>query len=242
MLKPAVKTGAENLPRHIAIIMDGNGRWAKARGLPRTAGHKKGAETTQDIVKFCSELGVEYLTLYAFSSENWRRPVTEVSELMNLLSLYISRELKTLIEGGVRLKVIGERDKLPKAVLAKLEDAEKKTENNQGLVLQMALSYGSRQEIVRAAQMIAEDAKSGKLEPESLDEDGFNRYLYTHGAPDPDLLIRTGGEHRISNFLLWQAAYTELYFTGCMWPDFSRDDLLEAIKDFSGRERRYGTA
>lgn len=242
MLNPAPKAPEPNLPRHIAIIMDGNGRWARARGLPRTAGHKKGAQTTQKIVRACGDLGIEYLTLYAFSSENWNRSPEEINDLMNLLSFYIRHELKTLVKNNIRLKVIGEIDRLPEKVRNQVMDAQEATKHNQGTCLQIALSYGSRQEITHAVKSIAQHVKDGTLSLEKIDETLICNHLYTAQSPDPDLLIRTSGEYRISNFLLWQLAYTELYFSAKMWPEFTQEDLKEAIENFAGRERRYGTA
>jgi undecaprenyl diphosphate synthase len=242
MLNSALKKGPSNYPKHVAIIMDGNGRWAKARGLPRTAGHKKGAETTQTIVTACRDLGVEYLTLYAFSSENWQRPQDEINDLMQLLSFYIRKELKQLLKNGVVLRVIGDKNKLPAAIKTQIIEAEEATKGNKGLVLQVALSYGSRQEITQAVKQLASDIETGTVISGDVNEELLDSYLSTAGIPDPDLLIRTGGEYRISNFLLWQMAYTELFFTARMWPDFNRDDLVEALENFSTRERRYGTA
>ena len=242
-LKPAVAQASHAdgaIPAHVAIIMDGNGRWAKARGLPRTAGHRKGAESVKATVRAAGELGVKYLTLFGFSHENWARPADEVHDLMGLLRLYVQRHLKELVESNVRLQVIGERARLPKEIQAHIADAEAQTADNDGLVLTIALSYGGRQEILAAAKKIAASAASGDLTPEDLDEAGFTGFLDTAAMPDPDLLIRTSGEQRISNFLLWQCAYTELVFTEVLWPDFGAEDLSAAIHTFQKRERRFG--
>ncbi|HHD11011.1 MAG TPA: isoprenyl transferase [Deltaproteobacteria bacterium] len=228
------------IPRHIAIIMDGNGRWAERKGLPRIEGHRKGIETAKDIVLVARRLGVEYLTLYTFSLENWNRPPEEVEMLMTFLEIHLREEAKTLMENQIRLKVIGRRENLPEGVRRVIEEVEGLTEENDAMVLQLAISYGGRQELVDAAKKIAGLVKRGELEPEDIDEKLFEGALYTAGVPEPDLLIRTSGEKRISNFLLWQIAYTELYITETLWPDFTEDDLLLAIKDFKMRERRFG--
>ena len=229
-------------PVHVAIIMDGNGRWARARGLPRTAGHRRGAESVRSAVESARELGVSYLTLYGFSSENWKRPAREVDDLMGLLRLYLRREIKELKRNGVRVRVIGDRERLPADIVELIEGAESGTVVNTGLTLIVALSYGARAEITAAARRIAEDVKAGILETDAVDEDAFERYLSTSGIPDPDLLIRTSGEQRLSNFLLWQCAYAELVFVDTLWPDFSRDDFEDAILEFRRRERRYGSS
>jgi undecaprenyl diphosphate synthase len=229
-------------PRHVAIVMDGNGRWAKARGLPRTAGHRKGIEAVRATVQSAKELGISYLTLFGFSSENWKRPTEEVSDLMGLLRFYLRNEVSELKKNGVRLRVIGDRNRLSADIVDLIEHAEKVTAENSDLNLTVALSYGGRQEIVAAAQKLAEEAASGRLNPEEIDEQAFAARLFTTELPDPDLLIRTSGEQRISNFLLWQIAYAELVFLDVLWPDFSRHDLEEAIKAFHGRERRFGAA
>ncbi len=227
-------------PAHIAIIMDGNGRWAKARGLPRTAGHKRGAESVRRTVEAAREMGVSYLTLYGFSSENWKRPAGEVSDLMGLLRLYLRNEINSLHKNGIRLKVIGDRKRLGPDIVRLIEDAESKTADNASLTLVLALSYGGRQELVEAARRIACDVADGKLSPDAIDEDMFSGHLFTAGIPDPDLIIRTSGEKRISNFLLWQGAYAELVFIETLWPEFGRAELEGAIRDYHGRERRYG--
>ncbi len=232
----------QSLPAHIAIIMDGNGRWATQRNLPRIAGHKKGADSVREVIEACVEIGVPYLTLYAFSSENWRRPAEEVDSLMELLSFYLRKELKNLHNNQVKLNFIGDRAKLNQEIAVKLVEAERLTHNNTKLILTIALSYGSRQEIIQAAQMIAKQTSDGKLTPLEINEQSFGKLLYTMDIPDPDLLIRTGGEQRLSNFLLWQSAYAELYFTDMLWPDFHKNNLEQAILEFTKRERRYGNS
>ncbi len=229
-------------PVHVAIIMDGNGRWAKARGLPRIAGHKRGAEAVRRTVTGAAELGIEYLTLYGFSSENWKRPATEVDDLMSLLRLYLVNEIAELHRNGVRMRVIGQRSRLRPDIVSLIEAGERKTAGNRKLNLTVALSYGGRAEIADAARRIAEEVKAGRLDPGDIDEARFEEFLFTRGIPDPDLLIRTSGEKRISNFLLWQCAYAELVFLDRLWPDFTRDDLESAILEYHGRDRRYGAA
>jgi undecaprenyl diphosphate synthase len=229
-------------PVHVAIIMDGNGRWAKARGLPRIAGHKRGAEAVRRSINGAVELGIEYLTLYGFSSENWKRPAAEVDDLMGLLRLYLVNEIDELHRNGVRLRVIGQLSRLNPDIVRLIEEAERRTAANRRLNLTVALSYGGRAEIAGAARQIAEEVKAGRLDPAQIDEDEFARHLLTRDMPDPDLLIRTSGEKRISNFLLWQCAYAELVFLDRLWPDFTRDDLEFAIREFHGRDRRYGAA
>ena len=227
---------------HIAVIMDGNGRWAKARGLPRAAGHRQGAEAVKRTIKAAIEFGVPYLTLFSFSSENWNRPASEVEDLMALLRRYLQSEIAELHKQGIRLRVIGERDRLAEDVVQMIEEAEATTRDNRRLGLTMAISYGGRQEIVAAARQLAGLAAEGKLVPEQIDESVLASRLMTPGIPDPDLLIRTSGEKRISNFLLWQCAYSELVFVDTLWPEFSADDLAAAIEEFRHRERRYGAA
>jgi undecaprenyl diphosphate synthase len=227
-------------PAHIAIIMDGNGRWAKARGLPRTAGHKRGAESVRRTVEAAREMGVSYLTLYGFSSENWKRPAGEVSDLMGLLRLYLRSEIAALHKNGIRLRVIGDRNRLGTDIVRLIEDAEAKTADNIALTLVLALSYGGRQEIVEAARRIAHDVAAGRLAPDAIDDGVMAANLFTAGIPDPDLIIRTSGEKRISNFLLWQGAYAELVFIETLWPEFGRAELESAIRDYHGRDRRYG--
>ncbi|HTL20150.1 MAG TPA: polyprenyl diphosphate synthase [Steroidobacteraceae bacterium] len=228
------------LPRHIAIIMDGNGRWAAARGLARSAGHKAGLTPVRMSIEQCSQRGVEALTLFAFSSENWRRPAEEVGSLMGLFIEALDREIEELHGKAVRVRFIGERRSLSVRLQARIAAAEARTAANSGLKLQIAMSYGGRWDIVQAAQMIARDCASGRLRPEEVTEESFARHLSLAGVPEADLLIRTGGEHRISNFLLWELAYAELYFSARLWPDFAVSDLEEALGYFAGRERRFG--
>jgi undecaprenyl diphosphate synthase len=230
------------VPRHIAIIMDGNGRWAKARGLPRIAGHRAGAEAARRTVIAAAELGVPYLTLFGFSSENWKRPSAEIRDLMSLLRHYLRGEIAELHRNGVRLKVIGDLGKLDPDIISLIEHAEAMTCDNSRIVLTMALSYGGRAEIVAAVRAIARQVNSGSLGADAIDEELLAGQLFTAELPDPDLLIRTSGEQRISNFLLWQSAYSELVFTKTLWPDFSKTDLQKAIHEFCGRERRYGAS
>ncbi|MCX7982419.1 MAG: isoprenyl transferase [Syntrophales bacterium] len=230
----------KNLPRHIAIIMDGNGRWAKKHALGRVAGHRRGAEAVRRIVRACRSIGIPYLTLFAFSSENWQRPAREVGALMRLLSEYIQSEIEEIRSNGIRLNVIGEWQTLREHIRQLLEDAMAKTAKNEDMIWTIALSYGGRDEIVRAVKLIAEDVAQGFLRPEDINQSVFHRYLYTSDLPDPDLLIRTSGEYRISNFLLWQSAYTEFYFTDVLWPDFTEEDLNSAIREYQRRERRFG--
>lgn len=227
-------------PVHVAIIMDGNGRWAKARGLPRTAGHKRGADAVKRVVRSAPDLGISYLTLFGFSSENWSRPEPEVKDLMGLLRLYLQSEIAELDKNGVRFRVIGDRSRLPPETVALIDQAERQTGTNTRLNLVVALSYGSRQEIVAAARALATECRDGRLRPDQIDERAMSSRLFTADIPDPDLLIRTSGEQRISNFLLWQLAYTELVFTDTLWPDFGLDDLAAAVTAFRGRERRFG--
>lgn len=230
------------IPTHVAIIMDGNGRWAKARGLPRTAGHKKGADILRNLLPECQKLGVKYLTIYAFSSENWNRPAPEVSDLMQLLRFYLEREIKALHKNNIRLRVIGNIAKLDERTRKLVTEAEALTAANTSLTLTVALSYGAREELTLAVKAIATAIQHGKLTPDAITETTVSEYLYSKDLPDPDLLIRTGGEQRLSNFLLWQQAYTELFFTPVLWPDFSTEHLQQAIADFARRERRYGNA
>lgn len=228
------------LPEHIAIIMDGNGRWAKEKGQDRLYGHFHGVESVRDIVEGCAELGIGYLTLYAFSTENWDRPEQEVSGLMELLVETIKKEVVTLNKNNIRLHVIGDMNMLPEKARQELNEALNDTASNTGLRLVMALSYSSRWEIVNAVKQLADDVKKGKIEIDSIDQNQFENYLTTAGFPDTTLMIRTGGEYRISNFLLYQSAYAELYFTETKWPDFRKQNLYEAIIDFQSRERRFG--
>ena len=229
-----------NIPKHIAIIMDGNGRWAKAHSLPRIAGHKEGIDSVRAITKKCGDIGVKHLSLYTFSSENWSRPIKEVKALMGLLLLTIRREIKDLNKNNVRLTTIGNMGDLPDDARKGMEEGLKITENNSGLNLILALSYGGRQEILKMVQSIARKAVNGEIEPEKLSEGDIVNELDTAKIPDPDLLIRTGGDQRISNFLLWQIAYSEIYVTDTYWPEFKEKELLEAVADFQDRERRFG--
>lgn len=233
-------TDKKNKLEHIAVIMDGNGRWAQKRGMPRTVGHKKGAETVKEITRAAGELGIKYLTLYAFSTENWQRSEDEVNALMDLLREYLKSDIKELQENGVKIIFIGERDMLATDIVEQMKKVEEETINNNKMVLCIALSYGSRQEIVNAARRIAVLFKRGDIEPEDIDIKMFSDMLYTKDIPDPDILIRTSGEHRISNYLLWQLAYAEMFFTDTLWPDFSRKELEQIIQDYQTRERRYG--
>ena len=230
----------EKLPVHLAVIMDGNGRWAKKRMLRRIVGHRKGVDTARLIVEECSRLGIRYLTLFAFSAENWLRPKTEVKALMALLKQYIRLEITRMMQDNIRFNVIGNRVDLPADINAEIDIAIEKTSGNTGMLLSLALSYGGRQEIVSAAKRLALDAAAGHLDPESIDERLFSGRLFTAGIPDPDFLIRTSGEMRISNFLLWQLAYAELYFTEVNWPDFDRNELARAFREYQSRERRFG--
>lgn len=229
-------------PRHVAVIMDGNGRWANARGMPRTLGHRQGAEAVRRCITGAMELGIPFLTLFGFSSENWRRPASEVTDLMGLLRRFLQSELAEIHKNGIRLRVIGDRTRLPDDIARLIEDAESRTRDNQRLNLTIALSYGGRQEIAEAARRLALAVRDGELQPEEIDEDLFSQGLLTAGIPDPDLLIRTSGEQRLSNFLLWQAAYSELIFVDKLWPDFDESDLLAAVEEFRRRDRRYGAA
>ena len=231
-----------NKIEHIAVIMDGNGRWAAKRGLPRNAGHKKGAEVVVEIAKAAKELGVKYMTLYAFSTENWKRSREEVDGLMNLLREYLDKDFKELKENDVRIRFIGERQMLADDIVKKIEELERSTAENKSLGLQVALSYGSRQEILHAVREIAFQVKSGDMSLKDIDEQSFSDMLYTAGVPDPDLVIRTSGEQRVSNYLLWQIAYAEFFFTKTLWPDFTKTELQEIIENYQTRERRYGKA
>ncbi len=238
---PAVEALRKNkIPVHVAIIMDGNGRWAMKRNLPRSAGHKVGVEVLKGILTTCIGLGIRYLTVYSFSSENWKRPVEEVDFLMELFLESLRSELDLLNKNGVRVRLIGSRKEVPRDVLEAFENAEEKTGKNDKLLFNIAFNYGSRKEIVDAAREICSQAAKGNIDIEKLDEDGFNNFLYTSGCPDPDLLIRTSGEYRLSNFLLWQLAYSEFYFIKKLWPDFSKKDLLKAVYYYQQRNRRFG--
>ncbi|MBL8835830.1 MAG: isoprenyl transferase [Alphaproteobacteria bacterium] len=233
---------APGTPVHVAIIMDGNGRWAKQRGLPRVAGHRRGAEAVRATVKAAAELGVRYLTLFGFSSENWKRPLAEIDDLMGLLRHYLRGEIAELHRNGVRLRVIGDRERLAPDIVTLIANAEEMTAANGGLNLIIALSYGGRADIVAAARRLAAAAVAGRIAPGEIDERSFSAHLSTAGVPDPDVLIRTSGEQRISNFLLWQSAYAEMVFLDTLWPDFSKRDLEDAITEFQRRDRRYGAA
>lgn len=230
----------DRIPAHIAIIMDGNGRWAKQHSLGRVAGHKKGVDAVRNTVTACREIGVKYLTLYAFSAENWNRPSREVGALMRLLEKFLQLEIKTLQKNNIRLQAIGNLKSLPAGVLKTLHDVIDLTSENSAMTLILALSYGGRDEILDAVKRIARDCAAGKLDAASISKKNISDYLDTEGIPDPDLLIRTSGEYRISNFLLWQTAYTEFYFTDVLWPDFRKEDLFRAIEDYQKRERRFG--
>ncbi len=229
-----------DVPQHVAIIMDGNGRWARSRFLPRTMGHHKGMKSVREVVEGAIEAGVEILTLFAFSRENWSRPSAEVAALMDLLADYVAKETSRLRENGVRTRVLGDRSSLSGAALEAVETVEQATKDESRLQLGLCISYSAREELTRAARMIAADVEAGRLDIENIDEQAVSSRLYTATLPDPDLLIRTSGEQRISNFLLWQLAYTELYVTSVLWPDFTREDLFEAILDYQRRERRFG--
>jgi len=241
-MEPLRKSETLTPPTHVAIIMDGNGRWATARGLPRSAGHHRGAEAARRTVVGAAELGIGYLTLFSFSSENWSRPAAEIDDLMGLLRFYLRKEVSTLQESGVRLRVIGDRERLDPEIVSLIEQAEAETADNRRLTLVIALSYGARAEIARATRRIAEEVEAGRLKPAAIDEQVVERHLLTCGIPDPDLIIRTSGEKRLSNFLLWQGAYAELVFVDRFWPDFTKDDLADAVREYQCRERRYGAA
>ena len=226
------------IPQHIAIIMDGNGRWAKKRHRPRTYGHTKGAEVLEQILRDCDDLGVKYLTVYAFSTENWARPYEEVRVIMNLFRKYLISSVEKCARNNVRARIIGDRGKLSPDIVDAIRQLEESTKNNTGITFQIAMNYGSRDEITRAVRALVEDEKAGKID--KIDEETIEQYLDTADSPDPDLLIRTSGEERLSNFLMWQLAYTEFYFTDVLWPDFDKTELLKAIEKYSSRDRRYG--
>jgi undecaprenyl diphosphate synthase len=241
MLEPNRQTGSVTPPpRHVAIIMDGNGRWAKQRGLPRTAGHRQGAEAVRKVLRAAADLGVSYLTLYSFSSENWTRPEGEVRDLMGLLKLYLRSEISELNANGVRMKIIGDRSRLSDDINQLIDHAERTTAGNTRITLILALSYGGRQEIASAVKAIAEQVAQGEISPDAIDESLVGHNLQTSDIPDPDLVIRTSGEQRLSNFLLWQSAYSELVFTDRLWPDFGHDDLASCLAEYGRRERRFG--
>lgn len=230
----------ENLPAHVAIIMDGNGRWAAQRHLPRIAGHHQGIQSVRKIITFAREIGIKTLTLYAFSNENWNRPAKEITQLMILLEQYLNKELKTMMKNGIRFRAVGQIDRLQNSVSQLIHSVEEETKSNDKMLLVLALSYGGRAEIIDAMKQVYQDLSAEKLSIKDLDEKKFSEYLYTKDMSDPDLMIRTSGEIRVSNFLLWQVAYTELYFTKTLWPDFREKDFLLALHDYQGRERRFG--
>ena len=230
----------ESLPKHVAVIMDGNGRWAEKHAFPRVRGHRKGAESVRTIVTLCRKMGIGYLTLYAFSEENWKRPRHEVNALMKLLGSFLKRELKEMKETGIRLNVIGRTEKLPATTRKVLLDTIRETSRGNNMVLTLALSYGGRQEILDAVRAIARKGQNGVMDPADISEDQFSGSLYTSGMPDPDLLIRTSGEYRISNFLLWQISYSEIYITPTLWPDFGEAEFLKALSEYQKRDRRFG--
>ena len=233
-------SGPSDLPRHIGIIMDGNGRWATGHGMPRAIGHERGVEALRRTVKAAQKLGLKFLTVYSFSTENWRRPVSEVSALFALLKTFVKQDLERLKREGVRISVFGTREGLPEDILALLDKAVSETAHNSAFNLGIAFNYGGREEIARAARRLALDVADGKLQADDIDEATIGRALDTHAFPDPDVIIRTGEEHRLSNFLIWQAAYSELIFLNVLWPDFGELDLIRAIQTFASRERRFG--
>ena len=229
-----------NMPRHVASILDGNGRWAKAKGMPRNYGHAQGSKNVERICEEAWRMGIKYLTVYAFSTENWNRPKDEVDALMKLLRNYMKTCLKTAAKNDMKIRVIGDITRLDEDIRSRIEELEKSTKDNGGLNFQIAINYGSRDEIIRAVRRIAADCRDGRLAAEEIDEQVIDRYLDTHDIPDPDLLIRTSGEQRLSNYLLWQLAYTEFYFTDVPWPDFTKEELLKAVEQYNARDRRYG--
>ena len=231
---------AMNVPRHVAVILDGNGRWAKSKGMPRNYGHAQGSKNVEKICEEAWRMGIKYLTVYAFSTENWSRPKDEVDALMKLLRNYMKTCLKTAAKNDMKVRVIGDKTRLDDDIRSRIAELEEATKNNGGLNFQIALNYGSRDENVRAVQRIAADVRVGKMEPEDITSEVISSYLDTHDIPDPDLLIRTSGEERLSNFLLWQLAYSEFYFTDVLWPDFTKEDLVKAIEQYNARDRRYG--
>ncbi len=237
---PTLDVPPDRLPRHIAIIMDGNGRWARKRNQPRIAGHRAGAKAVRDIVMECDRLGVGYLTLYSFSRENWKRPDDEVQALMELYLSYLVKERQELLDNNIRFRQLGRRDGLPESVLEELDQTAAFTDGCTGLTLYLALNYSSRTEITDAARSLAREVQTGRLQPDEIDEETFSRHLYTAGVPDPDLLIRTAGELRVSNYLLWQISYAEIHVTDILWPDFRVPDFHAAIRDYASRDRRFG--
>ena len=230
------------IPRHVAVIMDGNGRWAKAKGLPRKMGHVQGGKNVEDLLYVCDDLGIKYFTVYAFSTENWKRSEDEVAALMTLLRSYLSSGFKKAAKNNVRIRIIGDRTRLAPDIQKLIEDLEEDSKNNTGLQFQIAINYGGRDEIVRMMRKTAEDVKSGNVNPEDINEEFISNNLDTKDIPDPDLLIRTSGEQRLSNFLLWQIAYSEFYIADCHWPDFNKDELIKAIEEYNKRDRRFGNA
>ncbi len=230
----------QRLPRHVAIIMDGNGRWAQLRGLGRIEGHKRGKDSVRAVVETSRRIGIRYLSLFAFSTENWERPRSEVSALMTLLRQYLRSELRKMMKNGIRLVAVGDTARLPPALQRELADRIEATRNNDGMTVVLAVSYGGREDIVEAAKRLARDARDGKIDPDKIDANTFESQLATHGIPDPDLLIRTSGEMRISNFFLWQTAYSEIYVTDTLWPDFREAEYLHALRQYEQRERRFG--
>lgn len=237
---PKEKLDLSRLPAHVAIIMDGNGRWAQKKLMNRVTGHEKGAETVRMVVKACRELGVKVLTLYAFSTENWQRPKIEVAALMTLLRKFLENETPEMYKNGIRLRAVGEIEMLPDSVLSPLKASIEKTKDNKGMILNLALSYGGRAELSRAVKKIVQDAKNGNIDPSAINDDLISGYLDTAGMPDPDMLLRTSGEKRISNFLLWQVAYAEMFFTDTLWPDFTRDEFVDILAEYQKRNRTYG--
>ncbi len=229
-----------NIPQHVAIILDGNGRWAKKKGMPRNYGHAQGSKNVERICEDAYKMGIKYLTVYAFSTENWKRPKDEVDALMNLLRNYMKTCLKTAEKNRMCVKVLGDKTALDEDIRNRIADLEEATKDNEGLHFQIALNYGSRDEMLRAMRRMCEDCKDGRIEPEQIDESLFEAYLDTKGIPDPDLMIRTSGEQRLSNYLLWQLAYSEFYFTDVLWPDFTKKELQKAIEYYNGRDRRFG--
>ena len=229
-----------NMPRHVAIILDGTGRWAKAKGMPRNYGHAQGSKNVERICEEAYRMGIKYLTVYAFSTENWNRPKDEVNALMKLLRNYMKTCLKTAEKNDMKIRVIGDITRLDEDIRSRIQELEEATKNNGGLNFQIAINYGSRDEIKRAVRRIAQDCRDGKIQAEEIDEELIERYLDTHDIPDPDLLIRTSGEQRLSNYLLWQLAYTEFYFTDVPWPDFTKEELIRAVEQYNSRDRRYG--
>ena len=229
-----------NIPQHVAIIMDGNGRWAQERGKPRTAGHRAGADTVQACAEACGDLGVRYLTLYAFSSENWKRPQSEIDALMSLLEQFLKSQTKKMLNNNIKLQAIGRLNQLPDRCQSVLRESIKKTAHNDGLILILALNYGGREEIIDAVQHVVAEVNAGTLDPKNINPEAFGRHLYTSAYPDPDLLIRTSGEMRLSNFLLWQMSYAEIVISPKFWPEFRKEDFFEAVKEYSHRQRRFG--